>query len=149
MVEMNSSQPNTPSQNTDFQLGLLNFAHLLMAADGTIDQREKVAIRKIKLEERIPDWIFDDFEESIYDKTERQIYEEAVKMLNRCSEEEKLRVFAHLYRLSEADDRVHVREVRLLLYSLKATNVPFEEVERRAAAARTETPRGLQQNTFQ
>jgi len=126
---MNALRDTTPNYNTDFQLGLLHFVHLLVMVDGAIDQREKAAIRKIKLEEKIPDWIFDDFEESVTEKSERQIYEEGVEMLNRCTEEEKLTAFVHLYRLSEADDNVHVREVRLLLYSLKATRISFEDVE--------------------
>ncbi len=116
-------------QNIDFQLGLLHFVHLLVMVDGAIDQREKAAIRKIKLEEKIPDWVFDDFEETVADKTEREIYEDGIALLNRCNEEEKLCAFVHLYRLAEADDAVHVREVRFLLYSLKATKIEFEDVE--------------------
>ena len=125
---MEAMRENTPNSNIDFQLGLLHFVHLLVMMDGTIDQRERTAIRKIKLEEKIPDWIFDDFEESVPEKTEREIYDEGVEMLNRCSEEEKLTVFVHLYRLSEADDNVHVKEVRLLLYSMRATKISFEDV---------------------
>jgi hypothetical protein len=117
------------NQSTDFQLGLLHFVHLLVMVDGEIDQREKAAIRKIKLEEKIPDWIFEDFEESVVEKTEREMYDEGVELLNRCTEEEKLCAFVHLYRLSEADDKVHVKEVRLLLYSIKATKIEFADVE--------------------
>lgn len=126
---MNAVRETTPPDNTDFQLGLLHFVHLLVMVDGAIDKREKAAVRKIKLEEKIPDWIFDDFEESVLEKSERQIYEEGVELLNRCTEEEKLTAFVHLYRLSEADDHVHVKEIRLLLYSLKATRISFEDVE--------------------
>ncbi|MEK6780529.1 MAG: hypothetical protein AABY93_02420 [Bacteroidota bacterium] len=87
----------------------------------------------------IPDWVFDDFTESVHEKTERKIYEEGVAMLNRCREEEKLKVFVHLYRLSKANDKVHVREVRLLLYSLKATKISFEDVEFEARMSITNT----------
>ncbi len=126
---MSAMRKHKTSTNADFQLGLLHFVHLLVMVDGEIDQREKAAIRKIKLEEKIPDWVFDEFEESIPQKTERQIYEEGVEMLNRCTEDERLCVFVHLYRLSEADDKIHVKEVRLLLYSIKATKIAFEDVE--------------------
>ena len=125
---MKALRERESNQSTDFQLGLLHFVHLLVMVDGEIDQREKAAIRKIKLEEKIPDWIFDDFEESVQEKSERQIYEEGVDMLNRCTEEEKLCAFVHLYRLSEADNYVHVKEVRLLLYSIKATKIEFADV---------------------
>jgi len=124
-------QQHLPERKIFFHLGLLYFTHLLVKADGRVSQQEKVAIRKLKLAENIPDWIFDDFEEDIVDKTERQIFEKGVEVFNHCTEEEKLTAFAHLYRLSEADDSVHVKEVRFLLYSLKATKVSFEEVELR------------------
>jgi hypothetical protein len=129
---MKVSQQHLPERKIFFQLGLLHFVHLLVKADGDVGHLEKIAIRKIKLVENIPDWIFDDFEETILDKTERQIFEKGVELFNHCTEEEKLKAFVHLYRLSEADDTVHVKEVRFLLYSLKATKVSFEEVELRA-----------------
>jgi uncharacterized tellurite resistance protein B-like protein len=133
---MKVTQQHLPERKIFFHLGLLYFAYLLVKADGRVSQQEKVAIRKLKLAENIPDWIFDDFEEDVLDKTERQIFEKGVELFNHCTEEEKLTAFAHLYRLSEADDSVHVKEVRFLLYSLKATKVSFEEVERRAKVSK-------------
>lgn len=118
----------TSAFNITYQLGLLHFVHLLVMADGDIDTREKAAIRKIKLEEKIPDWVFDDFEESIPHKTGQQIYDEGVELLNRCNEEEKLCAFVQLYRLSEADECIHEKEVKFLLYSLKDTNVEYADV---------------------
>jgi hypothetical protein len=130
LVMTESQQNKTGSiHNIAFQVGLLHFVHLLVMVDGSIDQREKAAVRKIKLEEKISDWVFDDFEESVIEKTEREIFEEGVELLNRCTEEERLIAFVHLYRLSEADDSIHVKEVRFLLYSLKATKIEFEDVE--------------------
>jgi hypothetical protein len=129
---MKVTQQHMPERKIFFHLGLLHFAHLLVKADGRVSQQEKVAIRKLKLAENIPDWIFDDFEEDVLDKTERQVFEKGVEFFNHCTEEEKLVAFAHLYRLSEADESVHLKEVRFLLYSLKATKVSFEEVELRA-----------------
>jgi pterin-4a-carbinolamine dehydratase len=126
---MSVSNGHEPDQKTSFRLGLLYFAHLLVMTDGEVDHREEAAIRKIKLQENIPDWIFDDFQESILSQTEQQIFKKGVEMLNRCSEEEKLTAFVHLYRLTEVDNSVHRKEVRFLLYSLKATNVAFEDVE--------------------
>jgi uncharacterized tellurite resistance protein B-like protein len=126
-METHQSQSGT-YHNIAFQVGLLHFVHLLMMADGDIDTREKAAIRKIKLEEKIPDWVFDDFEESAPHKIGQQIYDEGVTLLNTCTEEEKLTVFVHLYRLSEADENIHEKEVKFLLYSLKDTNIEYADV---------------------
>jgi len=126
---MNTASEFKHGREIDFQLGLLHLVHLLMMADGEIHPHEKAVIRRIKLEEKIPDWVFDEFEESIPYKTEHQIYTEGINHINSCTEEEKLCVFVHLYRLAEADQNIHVKEVRLLLYSVKATSLSFEDVE--------------------
>lgn len=125
---MSAIRQNEPHQNMKFHLGLLHFAHLLVMVDGSIDQREMAAMLRIKLEENIPDWLFNDFDATISHKTEHQIYDEGVDMLNRCTEDEKLCAFVHLYRLSESDDNIHEKEVRFLLYSLEATKIAFEDV---------------------
>jgi uncharacterized tellurite resistance protein B-like protein len=116
------------SQNQNYQLGLLHFAHLLVTVDGFIDDREKSAINSLLKEEHIPEEVYNDFQKMVKTKSERELYDRGVKLLSQCSEEEKLSALVHLYRLSEIDNNVHVKEVRLLLYSLKATNVEFEDV---------------------
>ena len=120
---------NTSAQSLNFQLGLLHFAHLLAMVDGIMDEREKKAIRAIADEEQIPEGVFQDFQKEITRRTEKEIYKQGLDLLNQCNDDEKKCAFVHLYRLSEADDKIHVREVRLLLYSLKATHVDFEDVE--------------------
>jgi uncharacterized tellurite resistance protein B-like protein len=124
---MNTS--TSGNQNPNFQLGLLHFAHLLMNADGTIDEREKKALQKIKNDEKIPDKVFIFFQETVVGRVERDIYEDGVELLNKCTEEERLTAFVHLYQLVNSDQSIHEKEVRLLLYSLKATNIAFEDVK--------------------
>ena len=117
-----------PNQNQNYQMGLLHFAHLLVTVDGYIDDREKSAINSLLKEEHISEEVYHDFQKMVNSKSERELYDRGVKLLSQCSEEEKLSALVHLYRLSEIDNNVHVKEVRLLLYSLKATNVEFEDV---------------------
>jgi uncharacterized tellurite resistance protein B-like protein len=115
-------------QNLNYQLGLLHFAHLLVTVDGFIDEREKKAIRTLQEEEQIPELVLHEFEEAIIPKSEREVFQQGVTLLNQCNEQEKLSALVHLYRMAEADNHLHIKEVRLLLYSLKATNVEFEDV---------------------
>jgi uncharacterized tellurite resistance protein B-like protein len=114
------------------QLGLLYIAHLLISSDGVIDQKEYEALSKIKAKDSIPDTVFKDFEKRIAGKSEREIYKEGIDLLNDCSEEEKLNAFVHLYKISEVDGRVHVKEVRLLLYTIKSAGIEFNDVVERA-----------------
>ena len=119
----------TAKQNFDFQFGLLHLVHLLTTADGVIDEREQRAIAGIVEEEQIPASVVEDFRKTAVKKAERDIYKDGLAHINQCTDEEKKRAFVHLFRLSEADDKIHVREVRLLLYSLKASNIDYEDVE--------------------
>lgn len=120
------------NSNSKYQLGLLYLVRLLISADGVIDDRERKALMKIKEMENISDSLFQEFENTITVKKEREIYEEGIKLMNSCTDEEKLTAFVHLYKMSEADDNVHVKEVRLLLYSIRMVGIEFNDVVERA-----------------
>jgi len=123
--------------NKTYQIGLLYLVHLLISADGVVDENEKKALNKVKEKENIPDSLFAEFENQVATKKERDIYQEGIEMINRCTEEEKLNAFVHLYKMSEVDGRVHVKEVRLLLYSIKMAGIEFNDVVTRAAQIKT------------
>lgn len=112
----------------NYHLGLLYLVHLLISSDGIVNDTEKKALNLIRESENIPDEIFDQFNVTINTKKERDIYQEGIQLLNLCTESEKLNAFVHLYKLSEVDGNVHVKEVRLLLYSIKMTGLEFDEV---------------------
>ena len=116
----------------NYQLGLLYLVHLFISSDGVIDEREKAALQKIKTKENISDALFAQFQKDVGEKKEREIYQNGIELLNKCTDEEKLNAFVNLYKLSEADGNVHVKEVRLLLYSIKMTGIEFNDVVDRA-----------------
>ena len=119
--------------SAEYHLGLLHLVHLLVSADGVIDKNEIEAIKKLRQLENIPDDVYAQFEASIKSKKEREIYETGIKLINACAEEEKLKTFVSLYKMSEVDGHLHVKEVRLLLYSIKMTGVEFDDVVRAAS----------------
>ena len=119
--------------NKSYQIGLLYLVHLLICSDGTVDEIEKKALKKVKDKENIPDSVFDEFQNVVATKKEKDIYQEGIEMINKCSKEEKLKAFVHLYKMSEVDGRVHVKEVRLLLYSIKMAGIEFDDVVSQAA----------------
>ena len=117
----------------NYQLGLLNLVHLLMNADGVIDENEKQALKRLKVLEEIPETIFQEFTEIITTKKHREIYELGINLINECTDEEKLKAFVHLYKMTEVDGHIHVKEVRLLLYSIKMAHIEFSDVVEQAS----------------
>ena len=117
---------------SSYQLGILNLTHLLVSADGIVDDQEKEALSRLRKLEHIDDEIFKAFSEEIRLKKERDIYKEGIDSINSCTDEEKLRALALLYKLSEVDGRVHAKEVRLLLYSIKLAGIEFDDVVKKA-----------------
>jgi len=100
----------------------------LVSADGFVDENEGDAIRLIRQRENISDEVYKEFEQLVADCKERELYQLGIDAINKCTREEKMRVFVILYKLSEVDGRVHVGEIRLLLYSIKYADIDFEQV---------------------
>lgn len=114
--------------NDTYHLGLLYLIHLLVSADGNVHPNEIDAFQRIRRTEEIPDETFRRFERAVRDCTEREIYEDSIDLINQCSEQERLRAFVTLYKLSEIDGRVHTKEIRLLLYSIEMAGIEFNDV---------------------
>jgi uncharacterized tellurite resistance protein B-like protein len=112
----------------NYQLGLLYLVHLLVSADGIIDEQEKEALKRLKSKEKISDEVYTTFEKDITHKTEREIYQDSITLINQCTPSEKLHAFVMLYKLSEVDGHVHLKEVRLLMYSIKMAGIEFDDV---------------------
>lgn len=111
-----------------FHLGLLYLTHLLINADGIVNEKEQRALQKIKEKEKIPPDVFKEFLEDVKTKTTKTIYNDGVALLNECDDGKKLNALAHMYKLTEIDGSVHVKEVRLLLYSIKMAAIEFNDV---------------------
>lgn len=120
------------NQNKNYHLGVLYLMRLLINADGIIDSRENDTLNKVKKHEGIPEDTLIEFEKDVINKKEKEIYQSGIDYLNLCSDEEKLNAFVHLYKMSEADGRVHVKEVRLLLYSIRQAKIEFNDVVAKA-----------------
>lgn len=120
------------NQNKNYHLGILYLMRLLINADGVIDAHEYEAVKRVTKFEKIPENTVISFEKDALTKNEKELYQSGIEYINQCSDEEKLNAFVHLYKLSEADGNVHVKEVRLLLYSIRMAKVEFNEVVARA-----------------
>lgn len=124
------------SQNKNYHLGVLYLMRLLVNADGVVETSENDALNKVKKYENIPQETLIEFEKNVLTIKEKQVYQTGIDYLNQCTDEEKLNAFVHLYKMSEADGRVHVKEVRLLLYSIRMAKVEFNDVVEKAKHVR-------------
>ena len=120
------------SQNKNYHLGVLYLMRLLINADGIIDISENNALNTVKKHENIPESTLIEFEKDVLNKGEKEVYQSGIDYINLCSDEEKMNAFVHLYKMSEADGRVHVKEVRLLLYSIRQAKIEFNDVVAKA-----------------
>jgi uncharacterized tellurite resistance protein B-like protein len=112
----------------NYQLGLLYLVHLLINADGVVNKDEEKALEKIKEKEKISPEVFEAFLHEVNTKKPKEIYQEGIALINDCDDKRKLNAFVHMYKLSEVDGSVHVKEVRLLLYSIKMAAIEFNDV---------------------
>jgi len=112
----------------NYQLGLLYLIHLLAGADGDFSEHEVKALSKVRSKEKIADDVFQEFETSIKKFRERDIYQRGMDCIKKCTPEEKLKAFATLYSVSEIYGRVHVKEIKLILYSIEHAGIEFDDV---------------------
>lgn len=112
--------------------GLLYLVHLIISADGIIDEDELYALEAIHKHEKMPDEIYEEFMDDIDELSEREIYDKAIENISECSPADQTRAFAWLIRISESDGEVHPKEVRFLLYSIKRAGIDFDEVVEKA-----------------
>jgi uncharacterized tellurite resistance protein B-like protein len=123
----------------NYHLGLLYLIHLMISADGVIDEREFASLIRIRKDEKIPDNLFKEFEEGVRVKSEREIFKTGIKLIGECSINQKLKAFVHLYNMAAVDGSVHEREVRLLLYSVKRAGIEYADVVKAAKTQNVKT----------
>lgn len=121
------------SKMNDKQLAILYLTHLLVYSDGEYDEREKDAILRICDKEGISIEDYQRFHLDTLDLSEREIFDRGVDHIEASSEEDKIKVFVWLYKLSEADGIVHAKEVRFLLYSLRRASLDLDDIKISAA----------------
>jgi hypothetical protein len=114
--------------NESYHHGLLNLIYLLIGSDKEISEKELGYLEYIKMTEGIPDHVFGAFNRSIIGKKEKEIYQNGIDLINSCPHDLKLRAFVKLYNMAQSDGVMHVKEVRLLLYAVKLTDVDINSV---------------------
>jgi len=116
------------------QQAILYLTYLLVYSDGEFADKERHGIKYICQQEGISEGEYEDFINNSQGSSERKLFENGIDLIEKCSYEERISAFSWLYKLSEVDGKVHAKEVRFLLYSLRRASVDFEEVKTVAQA---------------
>ena len=118
----------------NYHFGLLYMIHLIIDADGVIDEGELKALETIINVEGMRDGIYKEFIEEIGLSNERQIYHRGIELMSSCTKEQQKRAFSWLMKISESDGHIHAKEIRFLLYSVKKAGIEFNDVVNGAKA---------------
>ncbi|MDH5380261.1 MAG: hypothetical protein OEW75_05375 [Cyclobacteriaceae bacterium] len=116
------------SEYSNYHRGLLYMIHLLISADNVIDEGELRALEAIQKLENMPLEIYRTFIKEVDGMEERKIYEKGIDMISLCTEEEQIKAFSWLLKISESDGQVHAKEVRFLFYSAKKAGIGINDV---------------------
>jgi uncharacterized tellurite resistance protein B-like protein len=116
-----------------YKNSLLLLSYLIANVDGILDIQEKIAVKKICEFENISEESLNTFVEKIPSVSERAVYDMGIDEISECTDDEKIRIFAWLHRISEVDGDVHIKEVRFLLYSIKKAGIEFNDVIKTSA----------------
>ena len=116
-----------------YKEALLLLLRVIVFADGVFDEEEETAIKEICNIEGISDEYYKDFCNRAENMSEKEMYLNGIDKVHVCSLEDQLKVFVWLYKIAEVDGKVHVKEVRFLLYSIRHADIEFGQVEETAA----------------
>lgn len=119
-------------EQNNYYEALLYLLRVIVYADGVFDEDEARAIKKICQNEGISDAYYENFNNRTKGLSEKKTYQTGIDLVQVCTIDEQLTIFAWLYKIAEVDGKVHVKEVRFLLYSLRHTDLEFAHVELRA-----------------
>ena len=116
-------------EKNNYKEALLHLLRVIVYADGVFDEDESKAINEICRLDNISKAYYEDFRKRVESTSEKELYLKGIDLVLACSIEEQLRVFVWLYKMAEVDGKIHVKEVRFLLYSIRHSDIEFDQVE--------------------
>jgi len=109
-----------------YKLGLLNLMHLLMRTDEEISTLELNFFEEILRTEKIDEQLLDNFRRSLNNKSDAEIYNEGLELIERCGTKLKVRAFRLLTAMALADKNIDPKETRFLMHSSERFGINLE-----------------------
>jgi uncharacterized tellurite resistance protein B-like protein len=101
---------------TNYFGGLVMLYHLLINADGHVDEKELLMGRLMKTHEKIDDWEFDYYLKSVSDRDKQQIITDCVSSLKKCDYQLKVKCIAWMSLIANSDGFMAPEEWKLIYY---------------------------------
>jgi len=101
---------------TNYFGGLVMLYHLLINADGHVDEKELSMGRLMKKHENIDDWQFNYHLKRISDLNKEQIVAECINSLKKCEYEMKVKCIAWMSLIANSDGFMAPEEWKLIYY---------------------------------
>lgn len=101
---------------THYYAGLASLYHLLIIADGQIDEKEVKMGEVMRNHEKIDDCEFNDYLSKIREKDKEQIINECIISLNKCDYDWKIRCIAWMSLIANSDGFMAAEEWKLIYH---------------------------------
>ena len=101
---------------TNYLSGLVTLYHLLINADGFVDDKEIVMGELMKKHENIDEWEFDNHLNLISDLDQKQIVNNCVASLHKCDHDSKVKCVAWMSLIANSDGFMAPEEWKLIYY---------------------------------
>lgn len=96
--------------------GLVSLYHLLINADGHVDEKELKMGQVMRKHENIEDWEFNYFLNKVADQNKDEVIQECIKSLNKCDYELKVKCIAWMSLIANSDGFMDPEEWKLIYY---------------------------------
>lgn len=107
----------TLTQNrTNYYGGLVSLYHLLINADGHVDEKELRMGRLMRKHENIDEWEFNYFLNKVASMEKQEIVRECVESLKKCDMEWRIKCIAWMSMIANSDGFMAPEEWKLIYY---------------------------------
>jgi len=100
---------------TSFKLGLLHLLYLVTNCDDDLSHKEITYLNSVLANNDISEHLLNTFRQSLNNSSHEELYRKGIALLNKCSEEYRLRAIGIIYQMAKSDGQIHPREERLML----------------------------------
>lgn len=110
-----------------YKIGLLHLLYLITICDNEIDETEVAYFGQLLKDEEIDEVLFQNFKESINNKSQHDIFYEGITLIKQFGDELRTHAFKILFKMAKSDSTLRVQEAKFLLYTSKKLDLSIAD----------------------